>query len=308
MIKTSIVITNFNTKRITENCLKSVFENNRRLNLQLIIVDNGSKDDSVSFFKQLNVPKNIDFNLIENEKNMGFAKANNQGIKIAKGKYILLLNSDTLVNGEIISEMVSWLDKNLDIGVAGCELRNEDGTLQGSGGYTPNLIRVFSWMFFLDDIPLIDRLIKPFHPFHEKSPIYQGEVMFTDSQERDWITGAFFMVRKEVFDDIGFFDEEYFMYVEEVDFCYRAKKAGWKVWYNPKWHIIHYGGASGTGTNAVIMEFEGIKRFFRKFFPLWQYHIVGLLLKLGSLFRIFVFSLLGKRDVAKTYEKAFVSV
>jgi GT2 family glycosyltransferase len=142
---------------------------------------------------------------------------------------------------------------------------------------------------------------------HSQSPFYKGESMFKKESERDWVTGAFFLVRKEVIQDIGFFDENYFMYTEEVDFAFRAKKKGWKVWYLPKWSITHYGGASSTKEYAILSEYKGVKTFYRKNMPSWQYLPLRLLLKKGAFLRIFIMGILKGPEAAKTYAKAFVS-
>jgi len=300
----SIIIVSFNTKDILIDCLRSVVKRTQGLDYEIIVVDNASADASVQAVEKFSVKiKNLV--LIKNAKNIGFGAANNQGIKKAKGKYFLLLNSDTLVRDNVLVKMHTFIERHPKVGIATCALRNADGSLQGTGGYFPNLFRVFAWMFFLEDIPLLDRLIKPFHPMHPHSPFYKGERFFEKAQERDWITGAFFLARKKVVDDIGFFDEDYFMYTEEVDFCYRAKKVGWKVWYLPRFSIPHLGGASSTSEFPILSEYKGIKLFYKKNMPSWQYPIVRVFLKGGALVRIVLFGLLKGREAGETYAKAF---
>jgi hypothetical protein len=113
------------------------------------------------------------------------------------------------------------------------------------------------------------------------------------------------LIRKQVIGQIGYFDEDYFMYTEETDLCYRAKKAGWKVYYLPQWEITHYGGASGESWGHVIPEYKGVKLFYKKHYPSWQYPFLRLFLKIGALWRIFVVGALKGKEAAKVYAKAF---
>jgi GT2 family glycosyltransferase len=243
--------------------------------------------------------------IIANKNNAGFGIANNQGAKIAKGKYLLFLNSDTLLKKNVLGEMVLWTNKNPKVGVSTCALRNLDGSLQGTGGYFPNLFKVFAWMFFLEDIPFVDRLIKPFHPMHPQSPLYKGEGFFKKAHQRDWVTGAFLLTRKDIFDEAGGFDEDYFMYTEEVDLCWRIKKKGWQVWFLPKWNIVHLGGASSTSEFPILSEYKGVKLFYKKNKPAWQMPLVRLFLKGGAALRIPIYGLIKGKEAAITYAKAF---
>ena len=115
------------------------------------------------------------------------------------------------------------------------------------------------------------------------------------------------MMRKDVVKDVGFFDEDYFMYTEEVDYCFRAKQKGWRVYYQPKWDIVHLGGGSGRNWSYVIPEYQGIKLFYKKHYPSWQYPILRLLLKVGSFGRAVLFGLLDGKEAFSVYAKAFIS-
>jgi len=302
----SLIIVSYNTKDLTRECINSIIKNTKGIDYEIIVVDNASKDASVEVLKKLKKGKTQKIEIIENKNNKGFGGANNQGIKRAGGKYILLLNSDTVIHDNIIGEMTGWMNKRKSIGIAGCSLKNKDGSMQGTGGYFPTLVRVFSWMT-IQDIPGVDKFIKPFHPMHSKS-FKKGEQFYKKAKELDWVTAAFFLIRKKVVEDIGYFDEEYFMYTEETDYCFRAKKAGWKIFYTPKWEITHLGGASGKKMSYVIQEFEGVKLFYKKHYPAWQYPILRLLLKIGSAGRIVLFGLLEGKGAAKAYAKALRSI
>ncbi len=304
MIDLSIIIVNYNTKKLIKDCLQSIINKTKGIDYEIIVVDNASQDGSVEWLTK-QVGKYSFIKLVKNKKNLGFAPANNQGIKKARGQYILLLNSDTIVKDNLLAEMVAWMEAHPKAGVVTAALINKDGSLQGTGGYFPNLFRVFAWMFFLENIPLVDRLIKPFHPMHPNSPFYKGEVFFKKPHQRDWVTGAFFLMRKKVVEEVGLMDEDYFMYVEEVDYCWRIKKAGWQVWFLPQWKIVHLGGASSTSEFALLSEYQGIKIFYQKHKPAWQGWLLKWLLKAGAALRFVVYNLLKRKELAAIYVKAF---
>ena len=293
LVDLSIVIISFNTEKLTRECIESVIKNTKGITYEFIVVDNDSKNGSVAMLKKFPV------RLIANKDNRGFGQANNQGMEISNGRYVLLLNSDTLVGSNVLANMVSWMDKNPKAGIASCGLRFKDGKIQGTGGYFPTLARVFAWMSFLDDIPGIMKLIKPFHPMHGLSPFDKNIDFFRKEKQMDWVTGAFLLMRKEIYDEVGGFDKAYFMYVEEVDLCFRAKVAGWQVWYLPRWNIIHYGGASSTAEFPLINEVKSLKTFYQLRMPKWQYPILRVILKFGALLRIPIFG--------KVYAKVFVT-
>lgn len=257
----SIVIVNFNTPDLTRDCVISVQKNTKGIKYEIILIDNS-------------------------KVNRGFTGGNNLGMKRAKGRYVLLLNNDTVIHDNVFGEMVKWMDKHSEVGVATCALKNKDGSAQTTGGYFPNLWRAFAWMV-IQDIPLIAGLFKQFHPYKNQNKVY----------ELDWVTGAFLFTRREVIENIGVLDKDYFMYTEDVDFCYRAKRTGWKVMFVPNHGITHLGGASSGREFPILSEFRGVKMFYRKHYPKWQYPLLRLILKIGAFWRIFVFG--------KTYVKAF---
>jgi GT2 family glycosyltransferase len=303
MVDLSIIIVSFNTKELSENCLKSIVKYTGGISYEIIIIDNNSKDDSVEMFEILS--KTYPITLIKNKTNAGFGRANNQGLKIAKGRYFLLLNTDTKIGDNVLGEMVAWMDKHPRVGISTCSLKNKDGSIQGTGGYFPTLGRVFAWMFFVEDIPFLSKFIGPYHPMHPASPFYKGEDFFIKAHQRDWVTGAYLLLKRQVFKDVGFFDDDYFMYVEEVDYCFRAKNKGWQVWFLPRWSITHYGGASGTSENSLLSEYKGIKIFYKKHLPKRQFFFMRLFLKMGALLRVVIFGLIKGKEIAKIYVKAF---
>ncbi len=298
----SIIIVSFNTKAILVSCFNSILKHTKHISFEIIVVDNDSNDGSSEAAKKLGAI------VIQNKKNLGFAAANNQGFNMAKGKYILFLNSDTEIHDNVLDEMVAWMDNNPKVGVSSCGLENINGSLQATGGFFPNLMSVFSWMT-IQDIPFVDSIIKPFHPYHSKSFFAKGENFYKIERELDWVTGAFLLTRRGILQEIGGWDESYFMYVEEVDLCFRIKKLGYKVYYLPKWKITHLGGASSKSNEfSLISEYQGIIRFYKKFYSSWQIPILRLILKIGALGRMILFGILEGSETAKIYAKAFRTV
>lgn len=295
----SVIIVSFNTRKLLVSCIESVLKNTKGIKFEIVVVDNNSEDDSAEAAKKLGAV------VIKNSSNAGFATANNQGLKIAKGEYILFLNSDTEINNNVLGEMLVWMKENPMVGVATPALKNKDGSLQATGGFFPSLASVFSWMT-IQDFPFVDGFIKPFHPLHSKSFFSKGDSFYKNKRELDWVTGAFLLTKKEIMDKVKGWDEDYFMYVEEVDLCFRIKKLGYQVWYLPKWNIIHYGGASSkTSEFSLLSEYKGVKKFYKKFYPSWQSPILSLILKIGALGRIVLFGILEGKASAQIYAKAF---
>jgi hypothetical protein len=240
------------------------------------------------------------------DKNLGFGSANNYAMERCKGKYLLLLNSDVYITNDVIQRVAKWMDENQPYGAASANLYYKDGNIQGTGGYFPSLIRVFSWMT-IQDLPFVDKLIKPFHPLKQFSP-FSGEGFYRSDKDLDWLTGAFMMIRKNAYEDTGFFDTEFFMYTEEVDYCLRMKKKGWLVRYLPYEGVVHLGGASAGKELSLIGEFEGLEKLYRKHYPPWQYPIMKLILKIGCLWRIPIYRLIKGKEEAKIYAKAFSEI
>lgn len=292
----SIIILSFNTRQITLDCLKSIFadknldfnlDHNQNENLipaEIIVIDNNSQDDSVAQLKKI---KNI--KLITNHTNLGFAKANNQGIKIAKGNYLLFLNSDTIILHSAISQSLNWLSSHPESHVCTAQLLNKDKSIQASGGFFPTLTNVFTWSFGLDDLPLINKLVPPLHPHPPQ--FYTHDNFFKKDHQQDWVTGAFMLLRASHLRQLGGFDENYFMYGEELELSYRLHLASpnSQCWYLVGPQIIHLGGASAKNAiDPIIREYLGIISFFKKHRPVWQLSIVKILLKINARLRSFI--------------------
>ena len=220
----SIIIVNFNTKDLLKKCLESLPSS-----AEIIVVDNGSTYDSKEYLKTQKTKA------IFNDQNLGFAKAVNQGIKESQGKFILLLNSDIIVKPKAIEKIMAFAQKHPEAGVIGGRLLNPDGSIQGSCFNLPTLSRTIK-EFFLKKPSSLFKYI----PSGEK-PI-----------EVEAVIGAVFLIPRKVLSKIGhayrqagFFDERYFMYFEDLDYCRRMRKAGFKVYYLPEAEFIHFHGQSG---------------------------------------------------------------
>lgn len=277
----SIIIPSYNTKELLLACLGSIYQETKTP-FEIIVVDNGSTDGTLEGI----VSRYKDIVLIQNKQNLGFAKAINQGLEKAQGKYLLLLNSDTVIENNAIDKEVLFLETHSEVGVVGCQLKNTDGGVQPSGGYLPTLSRVFFWMSFLDDFPFLNKIIKPYH--------VEDKEFYSHQRYLDWVTGAFFLTKRQVFEKVGFFDEKMFMYVEEVDWCTRVKKAGFKVAFDPGAGIIHRKGSSTRrGKAGIIEEFQGLVYYFGKYHAFWL-PMLHLFLRLGALARALIFGIIMK--------------
>lgn len=282
-MKLSIVIISYNTRRLLEKCLVSIYNflSQSKFKYEVIVVDNASSDSSQVMVKS----KFPQVTLIENKKNLGFAIANNQGIKMAKGEYILLLNSDTEVKENAIEVLVKEAGKDKNIGVVGPKLVNPDGSYQPSVGYFPTIFKIALWMMFIDDIPIISKIIKPYHA--ERSSFYKKR------QDVDWVSGACMLVKARALKKSGLFDEKIFMYGDEVELCFRIKESGYLILYTPEGAILHHKGASGEGKHAgVLEEFKFLYFFYKKYYPIWQFYLLRFLLYFGALLRWLLFGII----------------
>jgi GT2 family glycosyltransferase len=211
----------------------------------MIVVDNGSTDGSGGMFKTF---KGI--TLILNKKNVGFAKANNKGIKIAKGKYILLLNSDTEVRQDSIQTMLRFMDGHPKAGAATCRLDLVSGEMDPAchRGF-PTPWAAFTYMTGLEKLFPATRVFGRYH---------MGYKDMTVPHQVDCISGAFFLARRETISEVGLLDEDFFMYAEDIDWAYRFKQKGWEVWFNPQASVLHKKKKSGRSnelrSRAVTTE------------------------------------------------------
>lgn len=254
MIELSIVIVSWNAKEFLCKCIDSIFTNCDRFNFEVIVVDNASHDGSVEMVQK----KFPMVTVICNDRNLGFAKANNVGIRLSQGNYICLINSDVEVLSNCFDLMVDYIKKNSDVGMLGPMMLNSDGTLQRSCRGYSTLWNLFCRALALD-------LCFP------NAKLFGGRLMtywdHNDTQEVEVINGCFWMVGKEALSEVGLLDEKFFIYAEDVDWCKRFNDAGWKVVYYPIAKAIHYGGASSN--NAPIQFYL---EMYRANLQYWKKH------------------------------------
>lgn len=255
-IELSIIIVNYNVKEFLLNLLSSIKKSLQNISSEIIIVDNASDDGSVELLKD----KYPEVKLIVNNSNIGFGSANNQALEIARGKFILLINPDTIVKEETFSSMINFFNTHPDAGIAGCKVLNPDGTLQLScrrGFPGP-------WTSFTKVMGL-SKLFPKSKLFAKYNLTYLDE---NQTYEVDAVSGAFMMIRREVYDKIGGFDKQFFMYGEDLDLCYRAQKAGFKVFYVHTTEIIHYKGESTkrSSIDETKIFYDAMHLFVKKHF------------------------------------------
>jgi GT2 family glycosyltransferase len=233
-IDCSIVILNFNTKDLTLSCIDYCKRSDLgNLAIEILLCDNASADGTVDAVRKCHP----DVAVIQNKKNLGFAAGNNPGITRARGRYILLLNSDTEVSPGAIASMIRFMDAHPCAGAATCKLVLSDGSMDPAchrGFPTP-------WVSFTY-LTKLERLFPKTKVFGE---YHQGYKDLSVAHEVDCISGAFFMVRREVIRRVGLLDEDYFMYAEDIDWAYRIRKAGYEIWFNPAVTVLHKKKQSG---------------------------------------------------------------
>lgn len=263
----SVVIVSYNVSSFLDQTLMTVEESAHGLEYEIFVVDNASADDSVDMVKR----KYPQVKLIVNSENRGFAKANNQALGLAGGRYILLLNPDTVLRSDTIPVMIGFLDRHPEAGAAGCKVINPDGSLQLAcrrGFPTPGV--AFFKMVGLSGL------------FPKSRTFGAYNLTYLDPEsvsEVDAVSGSFMMLRREALDRAGHLDEDFFMYGEDLDLCYRIKKDGWKIYYVPDTEIIHFKGEStkSVPTMKSILDFYTAMHIFvekhhgreTKFFPRW---------------------------------------
>jgi N-acetylglucosaminyl-diphospho-decaprenol L-rhamnosyltransferase len=271
----SVVFVSYNTINMIGAALEALFLALDNVESQIIVVDNCSRDGSADYLRE-NYPQ---VQLIQNKFNVGFGRANNQVVGFLHGQYVLLLNTDAFIEPSAILKTIAYMDKNLDCGVLGVRLVGRDGDLQPSCRYFPTplnvfvartgLGRFFPWLKMVDDMSWDHASVR----------------------ECDWLPGCYYLIRREVIDQVGLFDPRYFLYYEEVDHCKRVKQAGWKVVYYPHTTVVHIGGESAKSVGELnaasrqisTLQIESELLYFRKHHGLLGLAAHMLLVSLGDL-------------------------
>lgn len=280
----SIIILSYNTQDLLKNCLNSLFSHTKNDDVEVIVVDNNSKDDSVAMMKK-EFPK---ITVVENNENVGFSRGCNIGAKKAKGDFLLFLNSDT----EFISDnTLKTLQDNFTdkVGVVGGIMKNEDGSLQRSFGSFYTLPHV-SKMIFLG----------------EKGEL--SGIQMNKKQETDWVSGGCMMVKRSVFEEVGGFDEQIFMYVEDVELCYRIKKKRYGVLVDPAAVITHLGHGSSNRTFAIVQIYKGLSYFYKKHKSGVEYQSLQWILRLKAYLSIIFGTMVKRRELVARYKEALASL
>lgn len=272
----TIVIVSWNTKEHLRRCLNSIYRPNVETTFEVIVVDNASSDGSADM-AELEFPQT---NVIRNSKNLGFARAANQAIILGRGNLFMLVNPDAALADKAIDRIITFARDHPDVGIIGCKVFNEDGTLQHSCRRFPTPGVGFFRNTFLGRLFPRNR--------------YTRTYLMTDwdhnnLREVDWVSGACMVIRRETLSEIGMFDERYFMYCEDLDLCFRAHNAGWKVFYYPRAAATHRKGASSdqAQVRCVVTFHKSLYKFFCKYFSkarLFPYRwLVGILLTIRTL-------------------------
>lgn len=246
----SIVVVNFETPDYTLECVRSIYKNKPHCAFEVIVIDNGSKDNSFERFRE-ELPQVL---CIESGANLGFSQANNLGINNARGNFILLLNSDTKILDNSLDKMLEHLMSNPHVGAMGPRQLHGNGKLQLSWGTFPTLIseafrKLLHYRLSINDLKIRDYL----------------EEKYAGSTDVDWVSGSCLMARKNALQDAGLLDGRFFMYFEDIDLCRRMKDAGWRIHYNSDITILHYGGVSAKkNLLRVLVEYRRSQIYFTK--------------------------------------------
>jgi len=287
MVDLSVAIVSWNVAPLLDRCLRSIYASLsqkveklgtsppksprgqrplgvsstscRPLTIEVIVVDNASTDGSAQLVRE----SHPQVQLIANPTNAGFARANNQAIAKSQGRFILLLNSDTEVLGDALARMVGYMEAHPEVGVLGPQLLNADGSVQPSRRRFPTLATAFVESTIVQPWCSQGRLL---------SRYYVRDVPEDLPQEVDWLVGACLMVKRQVVEEVGSLDEHFFMYSEEMDWCYRIKRKGWKVAYLPTAQVIHHEGKSSEQAVASRHIYFNSSKvyYFHKHFGHWQ--------------------------------------
>ncbi len=269
MVKISVVIVHYNVADLLRNCILSINKYFTDVNFEILVVDNLSPNDDWKNLIQ-EFPK---VNFIASQKNNGFSIANNIGVEHAKGEYILILNPDTEIEGFYIKELLDFADSKPKFGCLGVRMHDKQGVfLPESKRSVPDMRNSF------------EKLFTPFSKKSNAKTYYRNDIGEFEIAECEVFTGAFLIVKKVVYREVGGFDEAYFMYGEDIDLCYTIAQHGYQNYYYGKYSILHYKGESTMKDEVYLQRFYGamqifIEKYYKKQKP-FQYFILNLGLKL----------------------------
>lgn len=293
-VDVSICITNYNARNFLRECLLSLYKTMDTLSFEIIVVDNYSGDGAPAMIRD----EFPNVHLLTNDENTGFTRPYNQAMRLSCGRYVVLLNPDTLPLSNTITELVYFLDAHPEVGIVGPKVLNRDGTLQKQCRRS----EARPW----DAICYFSGLSRLF-PHDKRFAGYLMTYLDEDlTHEAEAVSGSCMLIRREVIDQIGYLDENFFAYQEDTDYCRRTRLAGWKVFYNPTAQIVHYGGEGGSKVQpyrAIIEWHRSYYLYYRKHFAK-DYPIIfsavyyfGMMMKLGLTLSV---NLLRKNKVVGT--------
>lgn len=256
----SIIIVNYNTKELLQGCIRSIFQNTKKVTYEIIVVDNNSIDGSQHMVKKT-FP---DVLLLCNKENVGFSRANNKAYRHSKGEYLVFLNSDTLILDSAIEKMINYLQSHPQVGIVGPKILNYRHQPFSSFQRFLDVKKLFLGSKYLKHVLNVER-------YRMNYPSYN----FTAIQDVEWVSGACLAVRRDVFEKVGFWDENYFLYYEDMDLCYQVFKSGYRVVYYPEAEITHLFGQSARKSTRNLKKINknSMKYYFKKNYPLVHYWI-----------------------------------
>jgi len=251
MLDVSIIIVAWNVRELLYNCLKSVYDQTKGIDFEVIYVDNASEDGSV----EMVLKEFPEVKILENGKNEGFIKASNQGIEISKGRYVLLLNSDTVILDNAVEKMVKFADSHPNAAVVGCKVFTPKEILQRTCFMYPSCLNMLLSATYLNKL-------LPQSKFFGRERMTWWD--YNDTREVEVICGVCSLVRKEAIEQVGLMDELYFVYGDDPDWCYRFKKNIWQILFTPNAKIIHFGDETRRPPREFMLQLYGSKLIFMK--------------------------------------------
>ena len=257
VIDLSIIVVAHNVRELVDECLSCVRESTDRLRKQILFVDNGSSDGTADMLED----KFPEVELIKSPENLGFIRANNLAYRGAQGRYVLMLNSDAFVGPETLQTFVDFMEGHPQVGICGPKVLNQDGSFQKQCRRgEPRPMAMFSYYFRLSSL-------------FPKNRMFGGYLLEYEDEDKtlevDALSGSCMLIRREVVDQIGYLDEQFYAYQEDTDYCTRARQVGWKVYYYPEAQVIHYGGRGGTR----VEPYRSIVEWHRSYWRYYKKHL-----------------------------------
>ncbi|HVT00643.1 MAG TPA: glycosyltransferase family 2 protein [Patescibacteria group bacterium] len=283
----SIIILTYNSSAYIKELIESIFEFNKKESIELIVVDNNSTDDTVRVVSKIKEPK-TKIRLIVNDQNLGFAKGINTGAKVASGEYLLFVNPDARWKKGSVDSFIETINSNINIGIVGGKLVGKNGELEKSCGKFFGLLASISIALGLDD---------------------KVGVRFSPKREEivDFVSGGFMFIKTNLFMKLNGFDEHYFMYIEDMDLCFRARFSGYTTHFTPAVILEHVSHGSSNKSFAIRNIYKGIFYFHKKHGTPFSYVVVKSLFKLKAISLVLIGKIMNNKYLSDTYSGALKS-